>query len=148
MATLARRENFKLLHPRELSSYNHAEQRCNNPNEKQYPNYGGRGIKFCFNSFREFYEHIGERSENTTLERLDNEGNYELGNVAWETAKEQARNTRSNINLTFDGKTQCMAAWAEEIGVHRRTLWYRLDKGWSVERALTTPLNKRFSHPS
>ena len=148
MATLARRENFTLLHPREFSSYFNARQRCYNPKNASYANYGERGIQFCFNSFREFYAYIGDRPENTTLERLDNDGNYEPGNVAWKTKKEQGRNRRDNVNLTFDGITQCVSAWAEQFDMQQRTLSIRLERGWSVERALTTPVRKKASNPS
>ena len=148
MATLARRENFQLLHPREFSSYFNARQRCYNPKNVSYTNYGERGITFCFNSFREFYAHMGDRPDNTTLERLDNNGNYAPGNVVWATKKVQARNRRNNVYLTLDGKTQCVSAWAEQQGLSQRTLAIRLQRGWSVERALTTPVRKRVLSPS
>jgi hypothetical protein len=77
------------------SSYHAAKNRCNNPNVKNYVDYGGRGIQFKFKSFEEFYEELGPRPEGKEIERIDNDGNYEKGNVKWSTHKEQCNNRRS-----------------------------------------------------
>lgn len=79
------------------SSYSNALDRCTNPNFKQYKDYGGRGIKFLFTSFEEFIEELGPRpSKLHSVDRKNNNGNYEKGNVKWSTRKEQQNNRRDN----------------------------------------------------
>jgi hypothetical protein len=83
----------------EYSSYIHAKMRCNNPKTDGYKNYGGRGIEFKFTSFLEFYEHIGPRPEGTSLDRKDNNGHYEPGNVKWSTQSNQLFNRRKKSEM-------------------------------------------------
>lgn len=75
--------------------------------------------------------------EGATLERKDRNGHYEPGNVVWATPMQQARNRSNNRVLTYGGRSQCLAAWAGEVGMSRLTLKTRLSRGWSLERALT-----------
>jgi hypothetical protein len=83
-------QRLKDKYKSEHTAYANAKNRCNNPNNAQYKRYGGRGIRFVFNDFREFMEHIGPKvSPDLTLDRIENEGNYEKGNIAWATRKEQ-----------------------------------------------------------
>ena len=79
----------------EYRSYTHAKTRCTNPRTINYQNYGGRGIKFLFTSFEEFYKELGPRPKWTTLDRKDNSGNYEKGNVRWATDVQQQNNRRA-----------------------------------------------------
>ena len=79
----------------EWDAYVHAEQRCTNPKDKGWKNYGGRGIKFLFSSFEKFYKELGCRPKGKSLDRKNNNGNYEPGNVRWATSKQQANNRRS-----------------------------------------------------
>jgi hypothetical protein len=118
--------------------------RCRNPNNPDYSNYGGRGIKVCERwcaSFENFLADMGVRpSMRHSVDRVDNDGNYESGNCRWATTLQQARHKRNNTVITFRGRAQCMSAWAQEVGLKTCTLWRRLVKyGWSVEKALTTP---------
>src|SRR5262249_54288571 len=78
-------------------------------------------------------------SLNHSVERPDNNGGYERGNMVWATWKEQSRNRRNSRLLTFRGRTQCLAAWAEEIGLLRDVIRSRVRSGWTTEEALSTP---------
>lgn len=117
--------------------------RCKDKNLEAYKYYGGRGISVCEEwdkSFEAFYEwSMGNGySDELSIDRIDVNGNYEPSNCRWATAKEQARNMRTNRLLTFNGETKPMAEWGEIMGLRSSTIQYRLDKmGWSVEKALT-----------
>lgn len=121
-------------------------ERCSTPSQNRYKNYGGRGIKVCeewddFNVFREWALSHGY-SDELTVDRIDVNGNYEPLNCRWITPKEQANNKTNNRYITFNGITKTMTQWAEEKGMKASTLWARLDNGWSIERALNTPIIK------
>ena len=105
-------------------------QRCNNPKNKRYKNYGGRGIKVCkrWDKFENFYADMDERPEGLTIERIDNDGNYEPSNCKWATRKENSRNTRTNRIIKYEGISRCLSAWAEELGINKGTLKNRLNK--------------------
>jgi hypothetical protein len=118
--------------------------RCTNPNFNCWHRYGGRGIECRFTSFEQFLDDIGRRpSSRHSVDRIDTNGHYEPGNVSWELPKAQARNKSNNRLITYDGRTQCVAAWAEDLGVKPRVIYKRLSLGWSAERALTTPVSGR-----
>ena len=126
-------------------AWDNMRTRCLNPNGPEFHNYGGRGIKVCprwRDSFLAFLEDVGERpSPQHTLDRVDTNGDYEPSNVRWATRKEQARNQRKNRPLTFQGKTQPLAAWAEELGFKPNTLHRRIvTKGIPDSVALSSPL--------
>lgn len=127
----------------EYRSWSHMKGRCYCESDPGYHNYGGRGIGMHEDwreDFQAFFDYIGPRpGPGFSVDRIDNDGNYEPGNVRWATQKQQSRNFRHNRVLTFEGQTKCLVEWAEEIGVNRRTLQVRLSRGWSVERALTKP---------
>lgn len=115
-------------------------QRCSNPNNKRFHNYGGRGIKVCarWDDFSKFVSDMGERpSSEFSIDRIDNNGDYEPGNCRWATAKVQANNFRRNRLVTFGGKTLSLSEWEVETGIKQNTIRLRLDRGWPIERALT-----------
>lgn len=128
--------------------------RCFDTNFKQYSDYGGRGITICdswlkFENFRDdmyvdYLEHSVDFGEkNTSIDRIDTDNNYCKDNCKWSTEFEQKRNTRRNSWFTFKGKKQCLQDWANEYSMKANTLCNRLYRaGWSIEKALTTPITK------
>lgn len=122
--------------------------RCMNPNGTAYKNYGGRGIKICdewLNDRTRFFEWALANgwSPDLSLDRIDVNGNYCPENCRWATAKTQMNNRRVNAYVTYKGKTQTIAQWAEEIGINRRTLRGRLhNERWTLEEAMTLPAHK------
>lgn len=129
---------------REYTIWYSMVQRCTSPKHKQWPDYGGRGIKVCdrwLNDVRAFIEDMGRREEGMTLERIDNDGNYEPGNCRWATRRDQARNRRSSRILTLDGVTRCLQEWAEVSGLKHATIARRLKHGMSLEKAISTPVH-------
>jgi len=136
-----------MKHSREYRIWQSMKKRCFNKNDKDYKNYGERGItvhnKWAeSHDFPNFYEYMGLCPPGHTLERIDNDGNYEPGNVRWATPKEQARNTRKNRILEFNGQKKCVAEWAEELGINNYVIFNRLNLGWPVEKVLTTPIQR------
>lgn len=120
-------------------------QRCTNPRDKEYPLYGGRGIGVCerwLTNFEAFFEDMGIRSPDGELDRINNDRSYEPGNCRWASRRQQALNTRANRLLSYNGKTQTMLEWATTAGLNYQTLSTRLNLGWSVARALETPVRK------
>jgi hypothetical protein len=118
-------------------------KRCTSPQDPNYPSYGGRGITVCErwqNSFENFLADMGRKpSQQHSIDRIDNDGNYEPGNCRWATRSEQSRNRRDRILVTFNGRTMFLCDWSAKTGISVGTLHYRLyNRGWSVERALTT----------
>lgn len=119
-----------------------AKNRCQNSNNKSYGRYGGRGIEWRFDSFLHFFETVGPRpSPKHSLDRIDNNGHYEPGNVRWSTTYEQGRNRSTNHILTFNGSKKTIAEWAIAMGIPHKTLRERIRRGWTVDRALTEKVN-------
>lgn len=120
------------------------KDRCMNSNNKEYKNYGGRGVTVCNewkNNFQAFYDWAMTNGyvEGLSIDRIDNNGNYEPSNCRWATRREQQLNTTRNKRITYNGKTQTLTEWSEELNVRFNKLWERLYKlNWSVERAFTT----------
>jgi len=128
-------------YPAEYMAYQDAKRRCKNPYYAAHlEGYKKRGIEFLFNSFEEFIEHIGPRPAGSSLDRIDNDGNYCAGNVRWATAKQQAQNRRSSVIYEFNGISMCASDWDKKLGLARGSTTRRIQKyGWPVEKALTTP---------
>jgi len=121
-------------------------QRCTNINSQKYPIYGGRGITVCkrWKKFSNFLEDMGEQPWKHQIDRINNNKGYNKSNCRWATPKQQARNRRNNRLETHNGKTQCLAIWAEELKIPYATLLARIDRlSWPVEKAFMTPVNKR-----
>ena len=117
--------------------------RCCNPNFPGYKRYGKRGIKICEewqHSYEAFLAHVGRRpSPEHQLERIDNNGNYEPGNVRWATRIEQSNNRRNNHFVEFKGERKTVAEWSRTLNLRYALIQHRLQRGWSAERAFTTP---------
>lgn len=128
----------------EYDIWTNIRQRCNNPNNPVYHNYGGRGIRVCvrWDDFNLFYSDMGPRpSTKHSIDRIDVNGNYEPANCRWATPLEQAQNKRNHNYLTHDGKTLYLAEWVRITGIPVSVIRQRVFKlGWSVGDALTTPV--------
>jgi hypothetical protein len=110
-----------------------------------YENYWGRGISVCerwLESFENFYSDMGPRpSKYHSIDRIDNNGNYSKENCRWATDKQQARNKRTNLFITYKGATRLITEWSFLIkGGKQNTLRGRLNAGWSLEEAIETPV--------
>ena len=132
---------------RQYSIWTGLKNRCNNPSNGSYKNYGGRGIKVCdrwLNSFENFWEDMESGyKDHLTIERINNNGNYEPSNCKWIPKEEQSNNRRDNDWITFNGETKTLSRWARSLGWDQSFLRGRIYRnGWSIKRALTTPKRK------
>lgn len=129
------------------------KQRCSDRNHNSYDRYGGRGISVCdewldYEKFREWAMNAGYVEDAAygacTLDRIMVDGDYEPGNCRWVTSEIQANNKSNNHLVTYNGETHTIAEWAKKIGVQQKTLRARLGVyGWSVEKAIETPVRSR-----
>lgn len=121
------------------------KNRCNNPNNKGYNNYGGRNIKMCIeweNSFEAFYKWAIDNgyNDNLSIDRINTNAGYYPENCRWADGQTQANNTRRNHYLTYKGKTKTMAQWATIKNIKYSTLRARINTyKWTIEKALETP---------
>ncbi len=117
--------------------------RCTRPSHCAYPYYGAKGVKVCerwLKSFTNFYNDMGARGEGMTLDRFPNRnGNYEPGNCRWADSETQGLNKDCTGMYEFGGVSKSISGWSKETGLPRTTLRARLQRGWTTERALTTP---------
>lgn len=117
------------------------KQRCSNLNNKDYPNYGGRGIKVCDewrNSFESFYSWAMSNgySEELSIDRIDVNGNYEPNNCRWANATMQQNNKRNNRILEYKGETHTIAEWSRILHISRDVINKRIAKGDSIEEII------------
>ena len=122
--------------------WSHIKDRCDNPNNDAYKNYCKIGVTICNewkNDFMSFYNWAMSNGykDNLTIDRIENNGNYQPNNCRWITIKQQHRNTRRNIFLNYNGENRCVSEWSEILGINETTLRSRLRKGWSIDRALS-----------
>lgn len=125
------------------------KQRCTVPSAKDYIYYGERGILVCdgwLHSFEAFHAYVSQLCNfgevGYSLDRIDNDGNYEPGNVQWATQTQQMQNTRRNHLFEYNGETLCLTEWARRAGISEKTFRSRLRYGWNIERILTTRTRK------
>jgi hypothetical protein len=114
-------------------------KRCSNPNDHKFKDYGGRGIRVCkrWEKFENFLADMGEKPKGKSIDRVNNNGNYEPENCRWATPTEQARNSRKVRILDYKGTALSLAEWAEKLGLCPKLTSQRIVRdGWSTERAL------------
>jgi len=138
----ARFERHGLQKTSEWTAWSLMKGRCYNLNHKNYSRYGGRGITVCDewrDSFLAFYNHIGPKpSPQHSLNRIDNNGNYEPGNVEWADPITQANNKCNNVRLTYDGQTHTVPEWARIVGVPYTVFYSRIKRGsWDLNRFMS-----------
>ncbi len=148
-------------HCREMSTHGHSKRtgstpeyqawaamwtRCTNPNAKNWKRYGGRGIRVCarWESFENFLADVGPRPlgrngsrPKFTLDRKDNDGDYEPGNVRWATYLVQQSNRGNNRWIVVNEQRHTLTQWAKIAGISSTTLRDRINRGWPIERAVT-----------
>jgi hypothetical protein len=149
------RGSHKMSDSPEWEAWSAITQRCTNPKNPGFRNYGGRGISVCkrWRQFENFFVDMGVRPEGYSIDRTNNEGNYEPSNCKWVLNRLQHRNKRSNRMITLKGETRCISEWSEIIGVSPNGLSKRIKKGWSEDQIMSPPdtscYNKRkksFTH--
>ncbi len=124
--------------------------RCENPNHIKYYRYGARGIKVCdewhdFWKFVEWSDSVGGRPKGCTIDRINNDGNYEPSNCRWATSFQQSINKSSTRILEYNGEKKSIAEWSASTGLSWALIHGRVSRGWSAEKALTTPPNQNLS---
>ncbi len=145
---IERSTKHNMRYSRIYNTWRSMRSRCSNPKNSAYKNYGGRNIKVCDewqNSFKAFCEWSLKNGykDDLTIDRINNDGNYEPSNCRWVDRKIQNNNTRHNRLITYQDKTMNISQWAEYVGLTYSCLKTRLYNGWSIEKALTTPVKKR-----
>jgi hypothetical protein len=127
---------------KEYKSWSSMMHRCSNALAHNYSNYGGRGIVVCerWFQFENFLADMGERPIRTSLDRIDNDGAYEPGNCQWSTPVTQSGNRRNSRYIIVEDKRMTVAEAARQYGIDRGVVRVRLGMGWSVKKALSTPV--------
>lgn len=135
----------------EHKAWSAMHSRCSNPSSNSWLNYGGRGIKVCERwtgrtGFANFYSDIGPRpSPKHSIDRINNDGNYEPGNVRWATKREQDENRRGLRKIPYKGEMLCCAEVSRRLGFQHNLVNRRLSKGWSELRAVSEAFHKEKS---
>lgn len=133
---------------KELIAWRGMINRCCNEKQKSFIHYGGRGIKVCeewrgANGFAKFMQDMGDRPEGGTLERINNDGDYEPSNCRWATRQEQALNKRNTRYLSANGVTKPLAEWARDLKCQPAAILHRLKSGMTEQEAVTVPIPER-----
>jgi len=151
---IAKKEAEKIKHglikTRLYNIFSCIKTRCYNKKHNYFNNYGGRGITICDewlnkkNGFITFYNWAMDNGyqENLTIDRIDNNGNYNPDNCRWIIHKEQCRNQSSNVNITYNGETHCIAEWAEILNIKSSFIYNRIHKNWSIEKIFAILVKK------
>lgn len=133
-----RLEQARQIHRPTWNSWLAMRQRCRNPNNTNYSHYGGRGITIAerWDAYSRFLADMGERLPGTSLDRIDNDGNYEPGNCRWASRKTQSRNQRRAFVVTLPDGEMCAGDLAERLGMSRRGIYGRVAAGYEPEQML------------
>lgn len=128
--------------------WNSMKQRCYNNNIPQYKDWGGRGIAVCDewrDDFQAFYDWsmANGYDDNLSIDRIDNDGNYEPNNCQWATRKQQARNKRNNVYITYKGVSKTANEWAEYLGVNPNSFKNRISRKWDIDKIFNQPYRRR-----
>lgn len=140
----AERRTHGHSHSLTWASWSGVIQRCTNPNNRSFPDYGAKGLGVCerWRTFANFLADMGERpSRFHSIDRIDNSRGYEPGNCRWATSKEQSRNRRVNRMATIDGVTRCVADWCDHFGIRARDVHRRTHRGMTPEAAIAAALH-------
>ena len=137
-----KRNGITKAHRTEYTAWKNMRARCRNTKIQHWKHYGGKGVTVDpqFASFENFFAYMGPCPQGFSIDRIDNNGNYAPGNIRWASKKTQMRNRSDNRLIEYEGKTQTLAAWAEEKGLKLATLWRRLHVGMELGEALSTPV--------
>lgn len=134
---------------KEYCAWSELKQRCNNPKEPQYKNYGARGIKVCdrwLHSFENFFADMGKAPDGYSIDRIDVNGDYCPENCRWADNETQQYNRRDTVKITFDGITETLLYWSKKTGIPAKNLYSRFHTmKWNAEKTLCTPL-RRYCH--
>jgi hypothetical protein len=131
---LKRNHRHGMRHTRTYRIWLNMKNRCLNPRTACYIDYGGRGISICSewsNSFMEFYKDMGECPPGFSIDRINNDGNYDKQNCRWADKYTQGNNTRRNTFLTVDGITKTVSQWSRHSGLTVNTILSRIRYGWT-----------------
>lgn len=126
--------------------WSHMRGRCNNPTDAAYENYGGRGIKVCarWDLFENFLADMGPRPEGTSIDRIDNDGDYCPENCRWATSKQQGRNKRTTVKVEWKGERLALGDFCEMMGLEYNRVYHRMVRGYTIEQAIS-PLDFRLT---
>lgn len=137
-------------HRQTFRAWRSMKDRCQNPNSERFEDYGGRGITVCqqwLDSYEAFLADMGEcPSAEHSIDRKQNDGNYEPGNCRWATAEEQCNNRRNNVRFSFYGMDKTVSEWSRISQVKISTILERLGRGWAPRDAVWTPVKREVPH--
>ncbi len=131
----------------EYRAYLSAKNRCTNPKNAKYVDYGGRGIEFRFNSYQDFLAEAGRRPNHcNSIGRINNEWHYEAGNIRWEDSAQQSINKRNNRFIEIDGQIKTLSEWTKLSDINESTIRTRLHVGWCENCAIKNPAKVKCQH--
>lgn len=137
-------------HTPEYTNWAGMKDRCFRPASKAWGNYGGRGITVCerwINSFENFLADMGPRpTPKHSIDRIDNDGDYEPSNCRWATSAEQGQNKRTNVPVTYQGQNKLLKEWCELLKLNCSRVKHRIRLGWTPAEAFRKPVKDRWTH--